>query len=548
MPAEHEIKVSIDNLKKILASDDNLYQIPNYQRPYSWSNDHLAELIDDLVAAYTESKNEKYFCGSLVLAENASAERFDVIDGQQRITTFIIMACVFRDVYGSKLDSKAVSYVNESVKKRFGDEEKLRFMTGDNYHTFFQEAVLEKIDFTKPIRKNNRYLENAHCIKNLLNENIADSVSIADFVNWLYENVVLTVIVCGSEDGAIRIFDVLNSRGMPLTPVDILKARLMHKLSKEDRESFSTTWHQIDNRLKDQNFKIEDMLDTYLYYKKAPNSKRRLDKELHDVFKKEERGALNIISELDQFADVYLYVLEENDKYRYCLQYLNNRIYWSSILVTAKFEKYLHTTDLKPILVAYFYQNWISGSNVTRIKQTCLNVLNLVKDGRPIEAVKEEMQKNLNKYETTEKFHKELRSNYVYGRKWDRPLLLLIEYFSVDNSSNGFVKLENKLHIEHVLPQKPNDDWKDIFSQEELEKWTHSLANLTLLSGKKDSQARNFSFPKKKEVYQCVDGVSSSFYITQDIANNYDKWDVCALEKRQTCLLKKVKEKLDLFE
>ncbi|HIP33204.1 MAG TPA: DUF262 domain-containing protein [Bacteroidia bacterium] len=98
-----KIEADIQNLKKILVDDEKFYQIPDYQRPYSWNKDNLSDLIDDLVTAYLENKDETYFCGSLVLVNNNIANRYDIIDGQQRITTFTILSCIFRDIYTSEL-------------------------------------------------------------------------------------------------------------------------------------------------------------------------------------------------------------------------------------------------------------------------------------------------------------------------------------------------------------------------------------------------------------------------------------------------------------
>ena len=80
-----------ENLKKILVDDEKFYQIPDYQRPYSWDKDNLSDLVDDLVNAYLSNQEENYFCGSLVLINEPQSERFDIIDGQQRTTTFTII-------------------------------------------------------------------------------------------------------------------------------------------------------------------------------------------------------------------------------------------------------------------------------------------------------------------------------------------------------------------------------------------------------------------------------------------------------------------------
>ncbi len=286
-----KIEAEIKNLKKILVDDEKFYQIPNYQRPYSWDKDNLSDLVDDLITAYIKNNNDTYFCGSLVLVNNESDLRFDIIDGQQRITSFTIISCVFRDVYSSDLGKKAQDYINNSIQDKYEDSKrKLKFLTGEKYQIDFEGTVLKRIEFkqSKNIEKdfpNNKYLQNAHHIKSFFKEKIDEyKIDANDFVIWFFENVVLTVITCPSQDSAIQIFNVLNDRGMPLSSIDILKSSLMQKLRKEDRNAFKAKWEEISSNLKFANFDLDGMLNTYLYYKISTNPKSRLDKELLNVF------------------------------------------------------------------------------------------------------------------------------------------------------------------------------------------------------------------------------------------------------------------------
>ncbi len=547
-----EIKAGIQNIKEILVRDENFYQIPDYQRPYSWDRDNVSALIDDLVTAHADNKDENYFCGSLVFVKNSEDSRFDVIDGQQRLTTFTIIACVFRDIYLSDLGQKSKDYINASIQDKYeNDKRRLRFLTDERYQVDFENTVLQGIKFDdaeKNEGRDNKYLENAHHIKDFLKEKIEErKISMDEFVQWFFEKVVLTVIACPNQDSAIRIFNVLNDRGMPLSSIDILKSSLMQKLSnKEDRTAFKAKWGEIDSKLESANANLDGMLTAYLYYKKSANPEKRMDKELIEIFSKEGKKHLDVLHELDNFSKAYIETLEEQDKHLYCLQYLQHKIYWTSILSTAKFTKYPKTDKLKSLLVAYYYQNWIAGATVARIKQTSFNILGFVKSKAAINTIRSEMRNNLDIYATTKTFKEEIGS-WVYGRKWDKAILLLIEYFSSDDSKRDYINIDKKLHLEHVLPQTPTSDWEKIFSQDEMNHWTNSLANLTLLSMKKNIQATNASFEDKKNTYKNKNNVASSFTITRDITD-CETWDVATLEKRKTRLIGKVMEKLDLFQ
>lgn len=550
-----KLEAEIENIKKILVDDEKFYQIPDYQRPYSWDKDNLADLVDDLTNAYLNNQDENYFCGSLVLVNDENNTRFDIIDGQQRTTTFTIMACVFRDLYFNNLENRAKDYINNSIQDKYDENKrKLKFLTDIKYQNNFEQTVLKKIDFkdTKSIEKDikdNRYLQNAHYLRNFIIEKVDENkININDFVIWFYENVVLTVITCPSQDSAIQIFNVLNDRGMPLSSIDILKSSLMQELqdNKEDRNTFKTVWGDINSELKFNDFDIENMLTTYLYYKIATNPKSRLDKELITVFKKEKQDSLEIINEINNFSKAYIKLLTINDKHIFCLKYLKHKIYWNSILTTAIFIGYKDIEKLKELLVAYYYQNWIAGATVARIKQTSFNILKAVKSQKSINDIKNEMKSNLDKYNTTKTFEDEINGSWIYGRKWDKAILLLIEYFTDDGENPTYQPINNKLHLEHILPQTATDYWKDIFDDENREIWTNALANLTLLSMRKNIQAQNYSFDEKKKAYQDKDNVVSSFKITQDILT-YNNWTLKELEEREEKLMTKLEEKINLF-
>ncbi|KPD03618.1 DUF262 domain-containing protein [Moellerella wisconsensis] len=548
-----QIEAEIKSLKKILTDDELFYQIPDYQRPYSWDNDNVEALIDDLVTAFENSIDEKYFCGSLVLVKNKSDNRLDIIDGQQRITTFTILACVIRDYYGEALNEKNSKYIITSIQDEYEkSKRKLKFLTSEYEQIDFEHTVLKKIDFeqnsTKTLNKN-RYLKNAITMKNILIDKVNElNININYFVLWLYESVVLTVITCPNQDTAIQIFNVLNNRGMPLSSTDILKSSLMQKLSKEDRKIFKAHWESINISLTTSEIKLdlEFMLTIYMYYKITTNPKSRLDKELLNIFNLESKSPLEIIKEIKDFSVSYIELMTSQDKIIYCLRYLRHRVYWSSILTCAIYNNYPEIKKLKEYLLSYYYQNWIAGATVARIKQTSFNILRLVKEKKPIESILKEMRNNISRYKTNEDYEKSLNNSEVYGLSWDKPVLLLIEYYSSDESKPTFISINNKLQIEHILPRTGNEYWDTIFNKEQKDLWCNSLANLTLLSLRKNCQATNASFIEKKKAYKTKDNQITSFLITQEILD-YDEWTTTQLKERKIYLLSKLNKILNII-
>ena len=557
-----EIKANIESLKKILVDDERFYQIPDYQRPYSWDKDNVYDLISDLTNAFINNPDENYFCGSLVLVADEKSNRYDIIDGQQRTTTFTILACVLRDLYMKEFPekSKQRKYIIASIQDEYEDtKRKLKFLTSDKYQLDFEETVLKRINFID--NKNdyekdfprNKYLQNAHYMRDSIKDSFETfSVDVNEFVTWLYEKVALTTIICPNAGSAIQIFNVLNDRGMPLSPIDILKSSLMLKIrNEEDKRIFKRNWEDIITRLEFDDIAFEDMLNSYLYYKLAKNPSTRLDSELIKIFEKEGKleDPLSIISEIKNFSNAYISILNMKNKYLYCLKYLKHKIYWTSILSTAKFLNYKDFEKLLKYLVSYYYQNWIGGKTVANIKQTSFNIIELIKKDEDIESVVKKMQENLKYYNTVKSFEDEINGNEAYNRNWAKSLLLLIEYFWTDSrdEQQSFIPITNKLHLEHILPQTPVDEWKNYFTDEQINFWTNSLANLVLLDLRKNIQAQNYDFQTKKEAYSNKDNIMTAFHTTRDIIECVE-WNEEELKSRKLKLVNKINNVLNIID
>ncbi|OKA48026.1 hypothetical protein BI180_06210 [Helicobacter pylori] len=547
-----KVEVELKKLHQILVDSEYFYQIPDYQRPYVWDKDHLGALIDDLVGSYTNNKEDQYFCGSIVIAENQKDKRWDVVDGQQRLTSFIILACTILKLYKNSLGQKSKAFIKESIHDRHDEEkERLKFLTAQNYNAIFENTVLNHLEFEDNIKKSefnkkfeeNTYLRNAYYFKELLNESEENgSISdIDDFVKWFYEHIVLTRIICFEQDSAMQIFQVLNDRGQPLSPIDILKSNLMQEIKQdsEKRKDFITTWDKLVEACKSIegiDIDLEDFFNMYLEYADPSNSKKRADKGLKKVFKDSKKDACEFIYGVSAFMKSYTDLLKKQDRYIYLLRYLPSR-YWASILTTALYVKYPDFDALKKLLVSYYYQTWIAGGTITRIKQTSINIIKDVKSNKGIKTIQELILNNIDSHNTFNQYHYNLwDSSSVYPSKWVRPVLALANYFMVDEEKPNFIVMDAETQVEHILPQKPKEgsQWDADFDKEKKEEWVNNIANLTLLKRKKNTQALNGDFDEKRKIYGGKDTskVISCYDITKELYRDYEKWDEKSLQKR----------------
>lgn len=549
-----KLEVNLKSLNNVLAGND-FYQVPNYQRPYSWNKEHCDTLLDDLIEAYLLNKEEDYFCGSLVLLNNKNDKRFDVIDGQQRLTTFIILLAVIRDYYKDVLSDISKVKIKNAIYGIYEKNERIKFLTDISKQCSFQN-ILKEINFNNNAEaKKNKYLQNVYFIKDYLEENLKSTeIDINDFINWSYDKIEFAVIEVDNLDNGIKIFNVLNDRGLPLKPSNILKSSMMQKLNDEDRKIFANAWDNIYKKIDSNDETLDTVLNHYAFYTITENPSYRYDKVLLEKFNKSKKTMLEEINEVEKFADAYNEVISKQDKNIYLLNYIRWQ-YWLPILITAQYVNYSDFNDLTKILVAYYYQNWLAGYTLTRIKQTSFNIMKLVKNKESIKNIKESCKNNLDKYSTTKNFRINL-NNDVDDEVWSKPVLCLLEYSRQDDSKINFIELNRKLHLEHILPKtiksidkngnKIITEWVQRFDEETHNKVVHKLGNLTLLSMKKNEQAKNFSFKEKKEVYANKNNQITSFVITRDILN-YDTWQEKYIQKRQNDLAKVILDKLDIF-
>ncbi|GHP63444.1 hypothetical protein JP0046_08770 [Helicobacter pylori] len=565
-----KIESKDSHLRGIL-KDELYYQIPIYQRPYQWTEENCEKLLDDLFFNYEDDRESDYFCGSLVLiaiSEDSKATTYDVVDGQQRLSTFILLAKVLATLYSDRLDEESKDYLQESLNGRYGKKDRLNFNAiGFNSKKDFQYALTSFNDAPVSNNKNN-YLKNAICLKNYLEKKEIEDIN--DFIDWLYFRVVFITITCPDADKALRIFNVLNARGLPLHATDIFRGELLKKLTEEkEQEEFVSRWNALSQKCSDNDLKIETLFSWYLNYLNPVTSKEKMGKRLVTWFKNLNKTPLEYLKGVEDFYSAYCEVLEMQDRYAHLLSYKDDDNL-CVILCASLLHRYSDQDieALKELLVKFYYQDWVAGKTKTTRSQTCCNIIKALKEKKSIENIISIVKEYLNEKNITRDFKRNLQDSNLYKKfyyagkipkknSWLRPILILVEYFMSDDDCPKRIQMDKNLHVEYILPQKPTllSQWAKDFSEEERELYTHSLANLTLLGGKKNTEASNLDFKEKKEIYMgkpvVLDNketfkVMTCYKMTIDIAHHYTEWTPKSLEKREKELIKIIESVLTL--
>lgn len=502
------------NLRDIL-KDELYYQIPIYQRPYQWTEENCEKLLDDLFFNYEDDRESDYFCGSLVLIligeDSKKAKTYDIVDGQQRLSTFILLAKVLSTLYSERLTEESKDYLQESLNGRYGKKDRLNFNAiGFNSKKDFQYALTSFNDAPVSNNKNN-YLKNAICLKKYLKKKEIEDIN--DFIEWLYFKVVFITITCPDADKALRIFNVLNARGLALNATDIFKGELLKKLTEEkEQEELATRWEDLYQKCLDNGFAMETLFSQYLAYLDPVTSREKMDKRLNTQFDKLQKSSLEYLDGVEDFYNAYVEVLEMPDRYAHLLSYVPTDS-WRAILCTSLLHRYSESEieALKELLVKFYYQDWVARTKQSQIEQTCCNMIKALKEKKGMEHILFIARTNLALYSVMQHFKENLGDSHVYEKQpiknpYLKPILILVEYFMSDDPRPKRIE-KNDFHVEHILPQNPDpsSQWVKDFSEEERGLYTHSLANLTLLGGKKNtkalSQVLNQDFKEKKEIY-----------------------------------------------
>ncbi len=378
----------------------------------------LRKAFRRFVFNYENDREGDYFCGSLVLiaiSEDSKVKTYDVVDGQQRLSTFILLAKVLATLFLERLTEESKEYLQESLNSRHGKKDRLNFNAiGFNSKKDFQYALTSFNDAHVSNNKNN-YLKNAVCLKNYLRKKEIEDIN--DFIEWLYFKVVFITITCPDADKALRIFNVLNARGLALNATDIFKGELLKHTKEHEREEFVSRWNALSQKCSDNDLAIETLFSWYLNYLNPVTSKEKMEKRLVTWFKNLNKTPLEYLKGVEDFYNAYCEVLEMPDRYAHLLSYKDDD-YLIVILCASLLHRYSKSEieALKELLVKFYYQDWVAGQTKTTRSQTCCNIINALKEKKSVENIASIVKKYFKDKNITQRFKENLQDSNLYTK------------------------------------------------------------------------------------------------------------------------------------
>lgn len=536
-------------LSKIF-SDDYVFSIPGYQRPYSWTTEQARELIDDLYAFMKEGgkslgETPPYFLGSIVLVKQDALPQATVVDGQQRLTTLTILLSAIR---ANVSDSKA----RGGLSKLIYDQGDVILNTANHYRLtlrerdlqFFREYVQHEdginklilIDQQLPDSQNN-LRENARLLMARVGEMEEDErVRLAQFIATRC----YLVTVCTPDlDSAYRIFNVLNSRGLDLSATDILKAEIIGKLSAEKREHYTEVWEDIEDDLGRDDFGNLFSHIRMIYRKVKPKGTLLKEFREHVSYASPEsfmeKTLLPLATAYEEITDAAYTSQRGAEEVNTCLYWLK-RIEFADWMPPALVFMSAYRNDPDKI-VAFFralerlvYAMLIGRWGVNERIERCSALNDAIDKGQDLWGDRSPLLLT-----TAEKgLIYQALTGPLYSTHSPRALSLVLLRLDSLLSGGGASYNFDVITVEHVLPQNPEvgSTWYEWFPEDQLRQhWVHRLGNLALLTRKKNSAANNFDFERKKKAYFTKGGVSPFAITTQVLADA--EWRPETVEKLQ---------------
>ena len=548
------IKAGEQNLNGVF-SDEYLFEIPVYQRPYAWDKEQVDDLLDDLLFAMRRDGDEPYFLGSIVLIKGDDAHS-QVVDGQQRLTTLTMLLCVLRDLSEGQIKIDLDRYIRQQGSVIAGTKEVVRFSLRDLDRKFFYTHVqsaggistlLENTPHTETDSQE-RIIENGtYLYEKLFDLEPDERTRLAAFI---IQHCYLVVVSTSDMTSAYRIFSVMNDRGLDLSVTDILKAEIIGDIAgAENQNLYAAKWEDIEQELGRDRF---GALFAHLrsIYAKA-KQRRGLEEEFRQHVLSRHSPTEFVDDVLDHYDDTYQRVLgiagggsekaqQEVDDYLRHLRRLDN-VDWIPPAMA-----FFHRNAQSPDALARFtkdlerlaYGLFIKRANINERINRYAGILSDIEQGDAIWRDDGPLQLRA---EEKDSILRILNGSIYSLPRVPTPLLLRLNGLVTDPDTNVTIQAPT-ISIEHVLPQHPPEgsEWLTWFlDDDERNQWTHRLANLVLVSFRKNTRASNWEFDKKKAEYFQHGGVAP-FALTMQVVNEKE-WTPAVLERRETELINKLK-------
>lgn len=553
MAAENFLNAETDTFGGIIKGD-NKFTVPLYQRDYSWEQQHWDDLwLDIQTNRHTETK---HYMGSVVLVSRGN-KRYDIIDGQQRLTTLTILVLAIVDAL-RELVEKGIDVDNNNNriellrtdfigKKSYSLNYENKIELNESNNPFFSTYLT---NFRKPINiasevKSNRLLFKCfNFYKDKIKEEVygeGDVDSLISFVEFISDSLLFIQITATDDLSAYLIFETLNDRGLDLSVTDLLKNYLFSIVNEADRPHVKNIWNVTINHVSYSGF------PKFLRHYWMVNNGLILEKELFKTVKRHintPQAAFSLLKEISEVSEVYEALSNPNhhlwdgeEKVQKYIRELSlfkvTQCYPLLINAHAKFDKDEWAGVLRICSIISFRYMIIGGLNPNGLEPRYSEACEAINNGTATNAKAVfSILKGL--YTSDEDFERAFSMRSIRTKRSSKLANYIM--YSIENHLSG-VQLcfeTDPGTLEHILPENPTNEWAVNFSKDVEESFIYRIGNFSLLEREKNRSIGNKSYEDKLEVYK-----TSRFELSKKIG--YQRWDQDNVASRQRYLAKQAK-------
>ena len=577
------LKYTFEDLTVDKSFQNYFYVVPDYQREYVWEAEkHVKQLLVDVYEAYTADRNKEYFIGTTVVFSD-KGNTCELIDGQQRTTTLFLMLCAFRNIYKELgLPTKAMdNLISQPTYDHNGDEV-------NKYHLELQYeassnilvSLAEQKEYTGGKTLSTKRIEAAYqSIVSFIKENTErDNDELKRFFMYFLRNLKFIQISTPDINDALKIFETINERGAGLNPMDLLKNLIFRQIERSQFDRLKDRWQQLVSMLENEKEKPLRFLRYFIManYPSLKNSARGdentvREDEIYDWLTDNAdkcdyvRNPFKFVDLLLENATCYINFAKGKDKNGNRTPYLDNIIRLGGgafrqhliVLLTAR-----NLPDETFLYLAKNRENYLFYALFTKVQSKIfeklfgkwnLTLTNVRNHEQMVDFVEGHIKPEI------EKLAAEYKARFIMFKQGDLQqyrlkyiLAKLSQYVDMAHSGVKEVPLldnyfKSGTEIEHILPQTPQEDLKELYPN--YEELLPMLGNLTLLEQPMNGAIQNSKYELKLPVY-----ATSKIYLTSSLHHldmvgintavtrinkqliSFDHWDAETIRMRQEML------------
>lgn len=575
---------------------NDFYVVLDYQREYVWEEEHVDAFFEDIYRQFSSnrsSSSSEYFIGSIIVCVREN-NVYELIDGQQRMTTAYLVLCAIRD-YRQKikpdepLDSLksliASTYIDDEGDEKSRNRVELQYEDSRGVlEKIAQQENLDEIPETSSVQNiKNAYYKISNFLVDKFGQKEEAIQKVKRFYAYFIKNVKVVRVETPSMAHALTVFATINNRGVGLDAMDLLKNLMFMQVKDKEYERLKNKWKKMIDTLFEADEKPLRFLRYFILARYDAGERLRED-GIYDWLSKDENKKecgyetrpIAFVDELLKAAQAFVNFKKGKDsqarpnRYLVNISYLSTKQHLMLLLAGQRLHIELFTElcrHIENLLFAYIVTR--EGTNkLEKLFTLWTKKLREVQDKADFDKfIAEEIQPAKQKLaERFELAFRKLDESSMQKKMMHYILAKLTQYIDelAWGSSGAAVELKTyinkKVAVEHILPQSPTDEIKLAFDKpNEIDKYIKRLGNLTLLEQSINAAISNKPFEDRKKAY-----LQSNFLITKSISKqvsvgidtavdravknleSFEEWNSKSIERRQEMLTRLAKKVWDI--